>query len=172
MEPTNTTEKERSIMKHLTLYRSTIATVVLVFSTLTTSAQSIESFLILKIPFDFQIKEDRFPAGKYTFKRIPNMPGVLVMQGFDKRTVMVFAKYGVLDELPTRFTVTFHEYGAQRYLSEVMTAHRGYHFSLSKTKVELELAQTKPLRIIRVIPPDKSLQTPPQANKQTKTTIQ
>lgn len=159
-------------MKHLNLYRITIATAVLFFSTLTTSAQSIESFLILKIPFDFQIKDDRFPAGKYTFKRIPSLPGVLVMQGFDNRTVMVFAKYSVLDELPTPFSVTFHEYGEQRYLSEVKTAYHGYHFSLSKTKPELQLAQSKPLRIIRVIPPDKSLHTPPQANKQTITTIQ
>ncbi|HEX4949533.1 MAG TPA: hypothetical protein VFZ34_22850 [Blastocatellia bacterium] len=139
-------------MKNQLLSQFAFTALILLFSALTAPAHSLDNLLTLQIPFDFRINGKLLPAGEYSFKRIPTMPEVLIIEGSDSTSVTALTVFYGSPEASTRFSLTFNEYGAQRFLAEVKIAHGSYQYAVVKSKAERELAASSPARIIRLLP--------------------
>lgn len=142
-------------MKQQTIYQTIVVALALFFISISGSAQSVDTLMTVQVPFDFQVNGNQLPAGKYTFKRIPSMPNVLIIQGSGLTATVMYAASSAPSEMDMDFTLSFNEYGDQRFLSEVKVTRRGYEYSLTKSKAERELRQTQTAHIIRLVPIEK-----------------
>jgi hypothetical protein len=138
-------------MKNQILVGVVLMALLLVSGTLSVSAQSTEDLMTLQIPFDFQLGESLLPAGEYTFKRIPHLPEVLIIQGADRNPILALGRLGEVAAVPARSAVTFNEYGGKRFLKQVKLVRLGVQYSLVLSKAEHDLAQTNAARLTRTL---------------------
>ncbi|MBP6820819.1 MAG: hypothetical protein KA368_04720 [Acidobacteria bacterium] len=117
------------------------------------SAQSQETVMTIQVPFDFQIGEQEFPAGKYDVKRNIQTSGFLLIQSTErKNSVFVSTTLDGLSEWTARGSMTFNKYGEKYFLSKVML--RGYKngYALPKSKTERQQGHLAEAKIIRATP--------------------
>lgn len=151
-------------MNKQSLLRVALTALFLLFAVRTVPAQPADVFLTINIPFAFHLNNKELPPGEYTFKRVPQMPNVLFIENADKTlSVMALTNQVELSSGPIETSLTFHEYGETRFLSEVKIAWRGFKYSMIKSKAEHKLAQTIAARVIRTVP--KHLPTAVSASK-------
>lgn len=129
-------------MKNSMLYVIAMAVLAVICGARTTSAQSLETLLTIKAPFEFQVGDKLLPAGQYTIKRDRQTPQLLMLQGAEQRTLVVVQT--IVRELwqePARSGLSFKSYGEQHFLAEVRVVGRGVSYALIPSKAERRLAR-------------------------------
>ena len=129
-------------MKKQTLFRIAITILFLVSGKLSASAQSSEYMMTFQVPFDFQVNEKVLPAGKYTFKRVPETPYILQIKSVE-RNVWLYVQTipHSLTQQPARTNLIFKMYGEKRFLSEVNVVGLENGFAMIRSKTERRLAK-------------------------------
>lgn len=92
---------------------------------------------IAEIPFDFQVRNEAFPAGSYTIVRAANPEVFAVESNQGGRTVFALAQTEHLHGRPDA-KVSFRCYGNRCFLSG-MGMPDGRTYTISPTKLEKEL---------------------------------
>jgi len=108
-------------------------------------AQSLQYKLTVDIPFDFQVANQKLPAGKYSVGRAQETSGdtVLQIRSIDgQSTTNRFSIPIVTFNLKNRGELIFHRYGDQYFLSEVWPAGGGTGRAFLKTRTERDLERT------------------------------
>ena len=102
------------------------------------------------IPFDFQIKNEKIPAGQYTVERA-NHSGitVLLLRNADGRGIEMSTSMSVQASTSAdQGKLVFHKYGDQYFLYQVWEAGNNAGHELPKSRheraVERELAMAQP----------------------------
>ncbi|HEX9001895.1 MAG TPA: hypothetical protein VGB07_18450 [Blastocatellia bacterium] len=117
------------------------------------SAQSLENLMTVQVPFSFQVNEKQLPAGKYVIKRDPQTPQFLQIHCPEQHvSVLVFTMPLNLPKEAARTSLTFKEYGENRFLSEVRVRGRGVGYGLTRSKAELRLARNTKANTNRAFP--------------------
>ncbi|MBA3440034.1 MAG: hypothetical protein H0T92_09230 [Pyrinomonadaceae bacterium] len=100
------------------------------------------------IPFDFQISNEKIPAGQYTVTRSNQNSGttVLLLRNADGRGIEMFVPMSVqARESQDQGKLVFHKYGDQYFLYQVWEAGTNAGHELRKSRreraVERELAK-------------------------------
>jgi hypothetical protein len=105
-------------------------------------AQSLQYKLTVDIPFDFQVANQKLPAGKYSVGRAQEMSGdtVLQVRSTDGHsTANRFSIPIVSVKTKNRGELVFHRYGDQYFLSEIWPAGGGTGRAFLKTRTERDL---------------------------------
>jgi hypothetical protein len=145
-------------MKRQLIGRVAMPLLLLAFSVLPAFAQSADNLLTVQVPFAFYAGETLFPAGEYVFKRLTQTPNVLVLErpgdSGEMVSVVVLTHAVELVEDPVRSGLIFRDYGEKRFLAEVKASGRGSRYLLSRSKTEVNVAQTAAARILHAVPSD------------------
>ena len=103
------------------------------------------------IPFDFQISNEKIPAGQYTVARSSQNSGttMLLLRNADGRGIEMFVPISVqARESQDQGKLVFHKYGDQYFLYQVWEAGTDAGHELPKSRreraVERELAKAQP----------------------------
>lgn len=103
------------------------------------------------IPFNFQIRNEKIPAGQYTVARANQNSGttVLLLRNADGRGIEMFTPMSVqARESQDQGKLVFHRYGDQYFLYQVWEAGNNAGHELPKSRreraVERELAKAQP----------------------------
>lgn len=135
---------KRHIIKALTL---SVMLVAIVACAGTTSANAQSSSMKVNIPFDFSVEDKKFPAGKYTFRRIGS--STIQIQSEDGKISMI-APIAFVTPRGSNNTLkaVFNRYGDNYFLSQVWTeSEQGRQLWESKAerkaKKEMEVAKGK-----------------------------
>jgi hypothetical protein len=101
-----------------------------------------ESTLIrVKVPFDFLVDGQSFPAGDYTLT-YPQLPGrdQMLLSNAEGRGLRIIQTHGFEQRTwDTRTYVVFHGYGDQYFLSRVWSGGMGMGRELARSAREREL---------------------------------
>lgn len=125
-------------MKKQTLSFIVGAMLLLCLGRLPAAAQDVGT---VQIPFDFQVREQLLPAGKYAVKRDRQAAAWLLIQSLDgKRGVFVHIIPRTLPDYPTETGMVFRKYGGRRFLAELRLAGLLDGFALIKSKAERQSA--------------------------------
>jgi hypothetical protein len=114
-------------MKKQTFRTITMLSLLLVLAGASVNAQRLSDDTIgVNIPFDFTVGETRFPAGKYTLRRIalPSSYDRLVIQSADGRgdSHTGVTRPNRTSQAPKQSKLVFNRYGDQYFLSQVWIA--------------------------------------------------
>lgn len=140
-------------LKKQTFYRIAVSVLFLFFGSLPAFAQSLENLMTVQVPFDFQVGEKTFPAGKYVIKRDPQTPQLLQIHCPERNIAVIV--YTITLNLPkesARTSLTFKEYGEKHFLSEVRVVGRGVGYELTRSKAEHQLARKTEPKTLHAIP--------------------
>ncbi len=109
-------------------------------------AQSDGRRLVAEIPFEFNVKDKQFPAGKFEFFRPSeaSAPWMLVVRsiGMPKTlsaTVMT-EEAGILRRSDNP-TISFNQYGGSLYLSSILHKQAGIRLRIVRSAKEIEIAE-------------------------------
>jgi hypothetical protein len=140
-------------MKKQAFFRIVLPVLFLVFAGVPAFAQSPDNLMTVQVPFDFQVGEKSLPAGKYTIKRDPQMPKLLLIQCPEQKiSAAVYALPLNLPKEPARNSLTFKQYGNKHFLAEVKILGRGAGYELIRSKAEQKLAHNMEAKAIHAIP--------------------
>ena len=120
-----------------------LSAIVLLASVASTQAQSLGNRLRVNIPFDFNISEEKLPAGEYSFGRAVNRSDDIVLSVNDREghVKAIRLSNAVVKSRPTqKALLVFHRYGDQYFLFQVWPsgATTGREFQKSKSERELQ----------------------------------
>jgi hypothetical protein len=121
---------------------ATMLAMAIMVAGVSTHAQTLQYKLTVNIPFDFQVANQKLPAGKYSVGRVHETSGdtVLQIRSIDgQSTTNRFSIPIVTFETKNRGELIFHRYGDQYFLSEVWPAGGGNGRAFLKTRTEREL---------------------------------
>ena len=105
-------------------------------------AQSLQYKLTADIPFEFMVKSEKLPAGKYSISRATEASGdaVLQVRSTDGQSIVTRFTIPVFTFNPKdKGQLVFHRYGEQYFLSEVWPAGGGTGRTFPKSHQEREL---------------------------------
>ena len=129
-------------MKSQALTTLPLLTLLLLVTTISTSAQSQRSSVI-DIPFSFTIGDKTLPAGEYTVE--PNRKDydkVWLLQSKDSRASVLFSTMSVrANETQEQTKLVFNKYGEQYFLSQIWTPGGSNGRALTTPRAERELAK-------------------------------
>ena len=112
---------------------------LLVTAALTTTCFAQQNTYSIRVPFQFNIGSQKFPAGEYRVGVI--QPGTVQLRGVDNTaTAVVVSVPGGRAEQPVAKFV-FHEYGEHHFLAQVCFDGIGVGYDLPKSKTEMETAK-------------------------------
>ena len=111
-------------------------------------AQSLEYGMKVRIPFDFKVGKQEFPAGNYSFRRASSDGDLIVrIASTDGKTngfPMTFPVVGT--KTHEKGGVVFNRYGSDYYLSEMWapgsTTGRGVPKSVGERKLQQQIGQS------------------------------
>src|SRR5690242_13294204 len=107
-------------MKIRMLYHIAVAVLFLVVGSLSASAQSQESQMMVRVPFDFQVGKTQLPAGKYVVKRDSQASSLLRIQSLDRKVSVVINTIPHTVALKqNQGSLVFNEYDQKHFLSDV-----------------------------------------------------
>lgn len=92
-----------------------------------------------QVPFDFQIGEDKFPAGEYQFKQLEQY--VLAVEGIGTETdgyALGGNSVGIEDFDGHR--LTFHSYGKKNFLRAVSSSASTFELGISEAESKIRKA--------------------------------
>jgi hypothetical protein len=121
---------------------ATVMAMAIIFAGVSAQAQSLQYKLTVNIPFDFQVADQKLPAGKYQVGRSIESSGdtVLQIRSTDGHsTANRFSIPVVAVKTKNRGELIFHRYGDQYFLSEVWPAGGGTGRAFLKTRSERDL---------------------------------
>ncbi len=124
---------------------ATVLAMAIIGAGLSAQAQSLQYKLTVDIPFDFQVANQKLPAGKYSVGRAQEMSGdtVLQIRSIDGHaTTNRFSIPIVTFNAKNRGELVFHRYGDQYFLSEVWPAGGGTGRAFLKTRTERDLERS------------------------------
>ena len=133
---------------------SLLAVVVMIATSASVKAQSLQDRLTAHIPFDFTVNDKKLPAGQYSISRAQQNSGdqVLQIRSADGHTNIVRLTIPVFVHNPMdRGTVVFHRYGDEYFLYEVWPAGGSTGRAFPKSRTEREVARrAQESQIVRV----------------------
>jgi hypothetical protein len=139
-------------MKKQMLYRIAATLLFLFFGKLAASAAP-EDLVKFEAPFEFQVNEQRMPAGEYIVKRDKQAPQLLLIQSTKRKTgTVVHTMSHLLPKYPARTSLIFTQYNDQHFLSEVRLQGTDYGYALIKSKTERRLARAAKANTVQAIP--------------------
>ncbi|HEX6127095.1 MAG TPA: hypothetical protein VFZ23_17110 [Pyrinomonadaceae bacterium] len=124
---------------------ATTALIIFVFG-FEASAQTANR-LVADIPFDFYVRNEKLPAGKYMFERTSELtfPTALIVRSVDgpgRRSIIVSTIAGdVKARTSDGLQITFNRYGSVFYLSGLNLAANSLSLKILKTSAEREMAR-------------------------------
>jgi hypothetical protein len=131
-------------MKNHLVFTYVAAIIFVLFSGFEVNAQSVTR-LIVSVPFEFYVGNEKLPEGKYEFEPANRQafPGSLVIRRNDRSAVQstmvpAFASFGSAEATPT---ITFNRYGSVHYLAGVNSGSGGFALRLAKSSREKQLAK-------------------------------
>jgi hypothetical protein len=129
-------------MKKRMLYHIAVTVLFLVAGSLSASAQSQESRMTIRVPFDFQVGKTLLPAGNYVVKRDTQTPSLVRIQSLDRKVSVVFntLPHSVMPQ-QNLASLVFKEYDQKHFLSDVRFSGYGSGYSLTESKAERQLAK-------------------------------
>lgn len=111
-------------------------------------AQSLEYGMKVRIPFDFKVGKQEFPAGDYSFKRASSTSGDLVVhiESTDRKSNGFPVTFPVIGtKTHEKGGVVFHRYGNEYFLAEMWapgsTTGRGLPASGGERKLQQQVGQ-------------------------------
>ena len=111
----------------------------------------------VQVPFDFHVRDQVLPAGKYTIRRDLALPQWLQLQSADGKH---FVPVITIPHLPPGNAqptgLVFRKYGEQRFLADVQFAERENGFALIPSKAEREMQQLAAVESLITNPPKRS----------------
>ncbi len=94
----------------------------------------------VKLPFNFSIGTQRFPAGEYSLK--PLLPNTMLLRNQAGQTLTSIATNSVESTEALGSTkLVFNSYGGQYFLRQVWRAGNGTGREMIKSPVEIEMAK-------------------------------
>jgi hypothetical protein len=131
-----------------------LAVILMIAASASVKAQSLQYRLTANIPFDFNVNNDKLPAGKYWISRAQQNNGdqVLQIQSAEGKATVLRLTIPVITRNPmNRGTVVFHRYGDEYFLFEVWPAGSSTGREFPKSRGERELARkSQEQQIVRV----------------------
>lgn len=124
-------------MKKLTLVLT--LTIVMVGLSGMANAQMSNKVWKAKVPFAFQVENQKLPAGEYLFQSFGGHIRLTSADGSKAVTVLSFANQGTRTENSTR--LNFNNYGGQHFLAGVFFAGQEESREILKSKLEVELSK-------------------------------
>jgi len=130
-------------MKYAAHILALTVTLALVSSTATAQLSSKQK-LVTQVPFEFTVGKNLVPAGECIIERAGAGDTVLLIHNRAGKTHL--AAMAMTDEASkesTRYSMVFHKYGEQYFLTEIKAAgtRRFYKLPLSSRERELQLAR-------------------------------
>src|SRR5215831_2187870 len=99
--------------------------------------------LKVKIPFNFNVGTQAFPAGEYTLK--PLLPHTMVLRNQAGQPLTNITTNSVeSSEVQTSVKLVFNGYGGQYFLTQIWNAGDSTGQQLAKSSVEVEMARKYP----------------------------
>jgi hypothetical protein len=97
------------------------------------------------IPFNFNVGNKEFKAGKYIVGRLPGgrTSDILMIRGEDNKEVANFNVNNTYGKGEPKARLVFHRYGNQYFLAKVFDAENQEGAALVKSKAEREAAKTR-----------------------------
>ena len=96
--------------------------------------------LKVKIPFNFSVGTQNFPAGEYSLK--PLLPHTMLLRNQSGQVQTSIATNSVeSSEIPRSMKLVFNEYGGQYFLAQIWKAGDGTGQELIKSPAEIEMAK-------------------------------
>ena len=114
-------------MKRKVIKRLTMLSLVSMFSLCAAVASAnaqLSNPIRAKVPFDFNVGDQRLPAGEYTFSRLSGFSDskMMLVSSVDSSTHMVQSTFGAQVVTPkNESTLVFHKYGDQYFLEQIWT---------------------------------------------------
>jgi hypothetical protein len=90
------------------------------------------------VPFDFTVGNKLLPAGTYTIKE--QSDHVIVIRNYDKPISMVSLVNGASNRSATGGKLTFHRYGSQYFLSEILCGQANMNLKVPTSETEQRTA--------------------------------
>jgi hypothetical protein len=106
------------------------------------SAQA--NVVTIDIPFDFMVKDTKFPAGTYKITKVEKMSHRISNLKGDQ-SVMFITEATTNPTRVASFTLVFNVYGDQYYLSKFFHQGQTSGYLIPQTAAEKELAQKGPV---------------------------
>ena len=103
--------------------------------------------LVADVPFDFYVRNEKLPAGRYEFERSTRLtfPAPLIVrsaEGRSRRSILVPTLTGSRTDIRGEgLRITFRRYGSVSFLSGIALAADGLAMTIARTSVEKELAR-------------------------------
>jgi len=117
-----------------------ILSVFVVMSVAISQAQIGGDALKVKIPFNFNVGTQTFPAGEYSLK--PLLPHTMLLRNQAGQVLTNIATNSVeSSEVPRMVKFVFNGYGGQYFLTQIWKAGDSTGQELAKSAVELEMAR-------------------------------
>ncbi|NNE98934.1 MAG: hypothetical protein HKN25_07925 [Pyrinomonadaceae bacterium] len=126
-----------------------ILTVSAVFVSARTSAETSSISIRIQVPFEFQVGEDKYPAGEYQFKQVKQ--NLLTIVSLDDETdgFVLGGSNAEVAENYDDFKLTFNSYGNKNFLRSVSTPSTT--FSIVESKAEKEISKDGSMHTTRVV---------------------
>jgi hypothetical protein len=86
------------------------------------------------VPFDFTVGNDLLPAGTYTIK--PQSTSVIVIKNHDKPIAVLSLVHQDGNKSTNGGKLTFHKYGDQYFLSEILSDGANMNVEIPTSKAE------------------------------------
>jgi hypothetical protein len=86
------------------------------------------------VPFDFTVGNDLLPAGTYTIK--PQSAAVIVIKNHDKPIAVLSLVHQDGNKSTNGGKLTFHKYGDQYFLSEILSDGANMNVEIPTSKAE------------------------------------
>lgn len=107
------------------------------------SAQATVHIFSGKIPFDFNVWEQKLPAGEYTIRYLSDTPSMLLIQSTDRQVQAVISTNRMgTRQAPGKTRLVFSKYGDQHFLAQVWARGDNNGRMLVKSHVERDLAKS------------------------------
>lgn len=117
----------------------TILGMLLVLAVSMAHAQIGGDVLKVKIPFNFSVSKQTFPAGEYTLK--PLLPHTMLLRNQAGRVLTSIATNSVeSSKVPNSVKLVFNGYAGQYFLAQIWKAGDSVGQELIKSPVEIEMA--------------------------------
>lgn len=116
--------------------------VVFTLNSISSHAQSAPKFEA-KIPFEFKAGTTSLPAGEYLIGLVGTQTEMLAIQNVKTGERAVVIPVGVeTNVMQNEAKLTFHRYGDQYFLSQLLTPGTTHGMAIPRTRAELELAKS------------------------------
>ena len=131
-------------MKNNIVFTFVAAIIFVLFSGFEVNAQSVTR-LIVSVPFEFYVGNEKLPGGKYEFEPANRQafPGSLVIRRNEKSDVRstIVPAFASFDSAGATPAIIFNRYGSVHYLAGVTSGSGGFALRLGKSSREKQLAK-------------------------------